>query len=335
MRRGADDAVQDRVEPGGGAVPSWSAGAHLSDHVASVQGLTEAPDALADRPVLFIHIQKTAGTTLLHRMAAGLGRDQVWPMAAGLDEFARMAAYAYGEVLLEASDDHLAGLQLIGGHHALAVAEVLSVRLARPLPTVTILRDPVERVVSHLKHLRAIHGLHGWPLERVYGHPAFHEGCFVDQQYKVITAVGDELTSDDRSELMALVVPRLEQLGRLPVEPGPFGFSRALAEGLPAAWPWERVVAVLSAPPWARRPADPDRWELAMARLRSVAVLGVTERLPDFVEALERRFGWSLPPEPPHLVSADVPVSDELREQIERDNALDRALYDLARLWAS
>jgi hypothetical protein len=95
------------------------------------------------RPLLFVHVPKACGTTLIKL----LGR---W--------FSRDATYMIGlrprdEVLRDLTERSASGrppLDLIAGHAAFGLHEALD----RPANYITVLRDPVERLLSHFHYAR-------------------------------------------------------------------------------------------------------------------------------------------------------------------------------------
>lgn len=77
---------------------------------------------------------------------------------------------------------------------------------------------------------------------------------------------------------------------------------------------------------------DDHRFRRAVQNLEAVSVLGLTESYDAFIDSVSRRFGWDLPPYEPLQVNPgpnDVP--DALVQRIERDNAADTELYQLAK----
>ena len=86
----------------------------------------------AQRPqICFLHIPKTAGTSLTELLVDGVGSDRVCPAGTLVDYDAM-------------SDEELAHYDLLKGHFDYA----LRARLRRPALFLTMLRDPVDRVVS-------------------------------------------------------------------------------------------------------------------------------------------------------------------------------------------
>lgn len=76
---------------------------------------------------------------------------------------------------------------------------------------------------------------------------------------------------------------------------------------------------------------DATRLDAAKERLAAIDVVGVQERYPQALLAVQDAFGWDRPSEDWHVRKArEVPVSDDFRDQIAEDNAWDIELYDWA-----
>ena len=289
-----------------------------------------APDA----PVLFVHVMKTSGTTFLEQLLHCHGRDRVWPQshsATAGDEFGR---YGIPAVLLAVPPRQLRRLAVIAGHVPAVTAEVLSDRLGVHVPSVTLLREPVARVVSHVKQFRSETGLTG-SLEEVYDDLRAREPFFVDHQTKAFAARAEDLTTvSPDSELGRLMAERRAAIDAVLAERrggSPEALAAALAEVMPDDWDAERIHwGMNTAPPWWV-PIDEGRFGEAVDRLDAVAVVGVAERHDAFVAAVGERFGWALRPIGARRVSGDdEEVPNSLRRRILADSAHDVALYEHA-----
>jgi hypothetical protein len=92
-----------------------------------------------DELIIFIHIPKTAGSTLLRIMEREYG-DAMFHV--GPSEPVTI------DRLLSLPPDRLARLRAVAGHLPFGLHELLD----RPATYVTLLRDPVERIVSHFAY---------------------------------------------------------------------------------------------------------------------------------------------------------------------------------------
>jgi hypothetical protein len=79
------------------------------------------------------------------------------------------------EYLLSLPPERRASIRVFTGHFPFAVTEMMGIDFVR----LTILRDPVERTVSYLKHCKRYHeGHRDLPLEEIYEDPFFYP-CFI------------------------------------------------------------------------------------------------------------------------------------------------------------
>jgi hypothetical protein len=143
-----------------------------------------------DRRFFFIHVMKAAGGTLLQQILANFERDRVYPLER-LDPDMRTANYSL-EYLTGLPAPRRARIRVFTGHFPFVAVELLGMELT----TITLLRDPVERTLSYLRHCRRHHENHrGLSLEEIYEDPFFFP-CFIkDHQAKLFA-----LTVQDRPE---------------------------------------------------------------------------------------------------------------------------------------
>jgi Sulfotransferase family len=92
------------------------------------------------------HMQKTAGTTLRDRLRASFTDDQIYPNASdGSDPRITVISVSHLQERWAARGEQI---RLLTGHFPVRTAELLSV----PFVTMTILRHPVERTLSFVRH---------------------------------------------------------------------------------------------------------------------------------------------------------------------------------------
>jgi hypothetical protein len=96
------------------------------------------------------------------------------------------------DYLLGLSPERLASFRGYTGHFPFVVTRLLGIDLV----TLTILRDPIDRTISYLKHCKRYHEQHhDLSLEEIY-HDEFHFPCFIhNHQAKIFS-----MTTDDRLE---------------------------------------------------------------------------------------------------------------------------------------
>jgi hypothetical protein len=237
----------------------------------------------------FVHIRKTAGTALRMRMINHFGEAAVYPTPGldGVDTVRMMLSVDRVRERLAARGDQI---KVVTAHLALCQVELFD----GPFTTLTLLRDPVERVLSSLRDDREHNpAFQGMALEEIYdaGGP-----------YR-------ELAHNHMAKVLALTRAELTQLEKL------------LA--LPPA-----EIPAPDAPPLR---FDRDHLELAIQRLSEIDAVGLQEHFEDFCDELTARFGWRLG-EPERVnATAEVEVSDSFRARIAEDNALDAELYAFAK----
>lgn len=144
----------------------------------------------ADRKFFFIHVMKTAGGTLRRQILANFEREQVYPMKR-LDPDMRDANYRL-DYLTSLPPDRREAIRVFTGHFPFVAVELLGMELT----TITILRDPVERTLSYLRHCKERHEQHrALSLEEIYEDEFFFLSFIRDHQAKFFA-----LTAEDNPE---------------------------------------------------------------------------------------------------------------------------------------
>jgi hypothetical protein len=99
-----------------------------------------AKPASGEEILIFLHIPKTAGSTVVH----------VLEQQYGLEGLLKMYDSTFGDEVAALSDEELSRTRAIVGHFYFGLHN----RLPRPCRYLTFLREPVERVVSHYEFAR-------------------------------------------------------------------------------------------------------------------------------------------------------------------------------------
>lgn len=249
---------------------------------------------------LFLHIPKTAGLTVCHSVLPRLykssemfattfnarprsdGSQAVGARADDLDAIGLFAGMRrpndiwYPESLAAAAerfqqlpDERRAGVRLIWGAH---IEYGLHAHLARPVSYFTILREPVDRVLSHYYFAR------------------------------------EQRRDPDAPDLLAHLAATVEPNLQTRLLAGPQGQDERLSP--------EEMLA------------------RAQANLRACGVVGLTAHFDETMLLLKRAYGWRWPFYERKNVSNKRPRRDTIPtpilRQIEADNQLDMALYELA-----
>jgi hypothetical protein len=175
--------------------------------------------AIAPPPrILFIHVMKTAGTTLLTELRTVLPPESVWPAdtaRSGPDSeehWLGMRQYASLSALMDLPVAVRTRLSLVAGHHPYALRSVLDGwSETEPWSVITLLRDPVARTLSHLGQLQR-----GQPegdrmsLEAIYDEPWYLDRFLRDHQTRVFSMTMAEALAPRTDQL--LLAELLEQV---------------------------------------------------------------------------------------------------------------------------
>jgi hypothetical protein len=229
----------------------------------------------AAQKYFFVHCQKTAGTALKRRLQAHFGQAAVYPDKAtdGPMADAVLSPPHLRRVLAERGDE----IDVVTGHFPLAVVDTLDHDFA----TFSVVREPVARTLSYLRHHRRMHPDEGdRPLEEIYDDPFRFHGLVHNHMVKMFSLTSDEVAVDG-------VLHRIE-------------FSA-------------------------------DRLETAKQRVREIDVLGTQEHFDEFTARLASTFGWPDLGDGWANRTEAVDVTEEFRERIAHDNALDIAFYHYVR----
>jgi hypothetical protein len=262
--------------------------------------------AVSEHRFFFVHVMKTGGTSFVFQLLRNFAPDEVYPDIA-LDRRSPTDAEPYASLsaLANLSPERRAAIRVYTGHFPLVARELMGPGIV----TLTLLRDPVDRAVSVLKHFKRL-----WPAYRELSLDAVYDDelvfrHFVEHYQTRMFA----LTAADGTRAFASAVD-FDTLHDALGDPG----RRAAALGPDA------VVRV-------------DAAALARAKenLASIDVLGISEEFDAFVTALRDGYGWWPAGETydPRANVSDEPwvASAALRARIERDNTFDRELYEYAR----
>jgi hypothetical protein len=98
-------------------------------------------------PVFFIHVMKTAGTALRQSIRAQFDDQELYPSRHFDPDF--FHAHTSIMYLVGTPPDRRARIRAYMGHFPYVATELLRQELVK----LTVLREPVDRTVSHLKHL--------------------------------------------------------------------------------------------------------------------------------------------------------------------------------------
>lgn len=272
---------------------------------------------------LFVHVMKTGGTSFADVIKANFPTRKRYPgdiLREETDPFRQMEAYLYAPGILEAVSADPGKYGIICGHVPYAFRSLLP----GDYITLTVLRDPVSRTVSYLKHCRRYHKEHmGLPLEQIYEDEWFHASFISNYQTKIFSMTAEETLAEVRYGDYSPALPPRAELGNgenlTPelIALGDRGGGRFSMECFAAS---TGVIEV-----------DDRRFEQAKENLRATEVVGVTENYDRFLRTLVDDYDWKVGTVPHRHVSEREDISPELRRRIELDTEADAELHAFAR----
>lgn len=283
--------------------------------------------AARDKKFLFIHIMKTGGTSFSDLVRVNFADETRYPdtcLPADTHLMRRMEAYMYVPKFIADVNRLHVQLRMVRAHIPCAVQSLL----VSSYETLTILREPVERTVSHLKHCRKYHKEHqDMELEEIYDLPWFNASFFRNYQTKIFSMSEQEAVTRTPVPDGSPSLPSPEELkANASLSPE----LVTLQQNHPARFSLE-----LFAPSTGVITIDDKRLQAAKDNLSSVNLVGITERYDRFLLELRHRYGWKLQSSPKRNVSVGEIISPEFRKRIALDNAADMELYECARTLAS
>jgi hypothetical protein len=256
---------------------------------------------MTDARIFHVHVMKTGGTSLTRMLHEHFGGERSYPDA--LDPKARRMQKFAPKVLLDLPVEERAGLRFVSAHMGAWVAdEEFPAHLK-----FTVLRDPVDRTLSHLRQLSLLPQTPD-DLEAIYEQPLWKERL-VDYQTQIFAASRSEYEEQEAQQRQ---------------------YDPRQLDGAERGEVLELMQAAFATCIGSPKRIDERSFEDALGRLERVDVVGTTERLDVFVAELSARLGAALPGPSRANVSEDAPVPAGLRERIERDMGWDRRLYEHA-----
>jgi hypothetical protein len=271
---------------------------------------------------LFIHVMKTGGTSFSDLVRVNFDDNARYPdscLPSDSHLIRRMEAYMYVPRFLADVKKRDEQLHIVRAHIPYAVRSLLP----GSYEALTILREPVERTVSHLKHCRKYHKEHqNMDLEIIYEEPWFKATFLENYQTKIFSMSSQEATTRSPFPDDSPALPSPEELKN--------GFTLSaeaieFAEQNPARFSLE-----LFAPSTGVITIDEQRLKTAKNNLSAIDLVGVSDRYDRFLLELRDRYNWKLQSIPKRNVSTSQAVSPELRKRIALDNAADMELYEYA-----
>ena len=142
----------------------------------------------ADARFFFLHLQKTGGTTLVHRLPRHFRPEEIYPNASDGEPFISTISVRHLVDRWMARRDEV---RIVAGHFPLCTIELLG----SGFTTLTVLRDPVERTLSYLRHHREMTPEESHlSLEAVYEDPFRFHGLVHNHMVKMLSLTASEMT---------------------------------------------------------------------------------------------------------------------------------------------
>jgi len=143
-------------------------------------------------PIFFIHVMKTAGTTFFFHLRAHFGFTWVFPGALQTERPLQRGGklvYFELETLQSLPPVRLMGYKAFAGHYPYVTSEMLGFDTTR----LTILRDPVERTISYLRHAKEYQAeFRDASAEQIYDHDETFRRFIQNHQTKVFSMNRDD-----------------------------------------------------------------------------------------------------------------------------------------------
>lgn len=154
-------------------------------------GAAEHQEPHDPRRFFFVHVQKAAGTSLLRRFQRVFSEEQIYPDPTDGHQHT-VAPQIMPAQLVARWAVRGDQIRLVTGHLPLCTTELIDV----PFTTLTVLREPVERTLSYLRHHRWFHPEDAdRPLEEIYEDPFRFHGMIHNHMVKMFSITPAEMTS--------------------------------------------------------------------------------------------------------------------------------------------
>ena len=148
--------------------------------------------AMEPRRFFVVHLQKTAGTTLRDRFRVTYGDHAIYPNSSdGRDKRLSVISLSH---LLERWAARREEIRVVAGHFPLSTVELLRADFV----TLTVLRPPVERTLSYLRHQKKINADdRDRSLEEIYDDPFRFNGLIRNHMVRMFSIRADEMSPGD------------------------------------------------------------------------------------------------------------------------------------------
>jgi serine O-acetyltransferase len=265
----------------------------------------------------FVHLMKTGGTSFAFQLRKQFQPREIYP-SVGFDlrDEGDVAGYVSISRLLRLSPERRADIRVYTGHFPFVASELLDLELVN----LTLLRDPVDRTISLLKHFKRVSKQYNSKaLEEIYDDPFVFAHFIENHQTRLFS-----VTAEDKPEVFGSTMSYWTTASLLGL--GKASFDAEAQDGI------DRERAIAAAEPST---VDARRFDVAKAQLAKIDVIGFSEQYDEFIDELRQRFGWwpsGLDTKGKANISREAwEASASLRRRIAADNVFDVELYEYAR----
>jgi hypothetical protein len=231
------------------------------------------------------------------------------------------------------SVETISGFSIFSGHFPYAARELMG-----EVTTATILRDPVERVISFLKHAQRFHNEHrGLSLEEIYEDEWYFPRFLDNHEVKILSMTADEMlihSATDGWDEEGWIEEDQALLRLWREEPATLSDEQRLRFhnlAVPVITTAMGVYRLIGAPNTAVVDVDERRLRQATANLRDLDIVGVFEEYDEFMRTLSSTLGFDLSSRVRRNVSKEQEVSQDLRRRISSQLGPSLELYETAR----
>jgi hypothetical protein len=149
----------------------------------------------------YVHVQKAAGTELRERLKRHFAAQQMYPDPTDGDIFA-VAPQVSVRQLLTRWEQRKAEIEIITGHFPYSTTELLDAEFV----TISVLREPVDRTLSQLRHHRKLNPqARDVPLEAIY-EEVFRPALFANHMVKMFSLTAEEIATSAARDTWAMVM---------------------------------------------------------------------------------------------------------------------------------
>jgi len=143
------------------------------------------------RRFFFVHMQKTGGVSLYMRLQRQFGAEAVYPAPSDGDPEAVMPQL-FPNILFDRWGARRDEIRVVTGHFPLCTVNLLNAEFS----VFTVLRDPVDRTLSYLRHHRdRSPGEGDRPLEQIYEDPERFRPFVENHMVKMLSLRAEEMTN--------------------------------------------------------------------------------------------------------------------------------------------